>query len=150
MLQKKCNGDGQAKFLKERFCRPSARVIFGQHLASYASSAIDVSDGLYADLLKLLSASKLGGSIDIDTIPLSDAMRMTMTPETQIDLALAGGDDYELCFTSAAAFSDIEKLAKDCEVKVTRIGTVRPGTGLDCYQDGHVVGFVDKGYRHFE
>lgn len=148
-LRNKSTGDSNVNFLRHRFSRPNARVKFGQHLSKIASSAIDVSDGLYADLHKLLSASDLGGSIDIGNVPLSDAMRATMEPDKQSELALAGGDDYELCFTSAAAPSEIEKMGENNDVPVTRIGTVRPGAGLDCSRDGLPVEFMDKGYRHF-
>ncbi|MEQ9564059.1 MAG: thiamine-phosphate kinase, partial [Woeseiaceae bacterium] len=63
-----------AKELYRRFARPEARVQFSSGLAAFASAAIDVSDGLFADIEKLLVASAVGGRIDIDSLPLSASL----------------------------------------------------------------------------
>ena len=149
LLKNENSGTAHADYLRQRFCRPAARIDFGQSVVHLVSSAIDVSDGLYADLQKLLSASSLGGSIVVEKIPLSDALRATYEADRQIELALTGGDDYELCFTSGAALAEIEAAANACGLAVTRIGTTRADAGLDCQQGGKVMEFTDKGYRHF-
>ena len=79
-------------------CRAS-RVALGQALAGSVSAAIDVSDGLHDDLGRLLSASGLGAVIDLERLPLSPALVATF-PDDALTLGLAGGDDYELCFTA--------------------------------------------------
>lgn len=130
--------------LVARFARPSARVAYGQALSGVASAAIDVSDGLYADLRKLLSASGVGAEIDLAALPLSDALVDNFTGERQRSFALGGGDDYELCFTSPAAAPDPGVM------RVTAIGTVTANTDLVCRDGDEIVPFDDSGYRHFQ
>ena len=132
-------------YLSTRFLRPEARVIFGQQLVGAASAAIDVSDGLFADLSKLLEASKVGGILYLESLPISDALRQEYDAAQRRQLALSGGDDYEICFT---ADPDIDLPAGD--VQVTRIGMVVAGDALVCHLDGELVPYSDSGYRHFE
>lgn len=134
--------DQHDEFLVGRFLRPSARVATGRALRGNAHAAIDVSDGLVADLSKMLSASGVGGEIDIDNVPLSTALRDRFSADDQRRFALTGGDDYELCFTADAdAVSHIDG--------ITAIGRVIDGQGLTCRQNGEVVEIDDAGYRHF-
>ena len=137
------NGD-PIKELASRFSRPSARVDYGRKLVGVANAAIDVSDGLYADLNKVLIASGVGAEIDIDRLPISAALGTAFTIERQHSFALGGGDDYELCFTAAGELPDPGVMP------VTAIGTVTEATGLVCKLDGNVVPFDDSGYRHFQ
>jgi thiamine-monophosphate kinase len=135
----------EQEFLTRRFRHPIARVEFGGKLGGAATAAIDVSDGLYTDLEKLLSASGVGGVIDLECLPISAALRSTFDREAQRRLALSGGDDYELCFTADAA-----NLPDSGELMVTAIGKVRPGAGLECREAGKTVDYTDSGYRHFK
>ncbi len=137
------NGD-PVRELASRFARPSARVDYGQKLIGVADAAIDLSDGLYADLNKLLIASGVGAEIDIGRLPISDALAAAFTIERQHSFALGGGDDYELCFTASGELPDPGVMP------VTAIGTVTETTGLVCKLDGNVVPFDDSGYRHFQ
>lgn len=131
-------------FLLQRFLRPAARVDFGQSLVGVASAAIDLSDGLYADLQKLLSASGVGAQIDLDLLPLSDELRAIFDSKAQRRFALSGGDDYELCFTAP------EDASFDAgTLRVTRIGTITAGEKLVCRDAGGIVEYSDRGYRHF-
>ncbi|MDX1507190.1 MAG: thiamine-phosphate kinase [Woeseiaceae bacterium] len=130
--------------LVARFARPSARVAYGQALVGVATAAIDVSDGLYGDLRKLLSASGVGAEIDLGKLPVSDALAEHFTAERQRSYALGGGDDYELCFTAASPLPDPGVM------RVTAIGTVTGNTDLVCRLDGEIVPFDDSGYRHFQ
>jgi len=119
------------------------RITTGRALVGKANSAIDISDGLAGDLKKLLTASGVGGEIDIDKLPLSESLRERFTPDEQQQLALCGGDDYELCFTAAReAVKDIPGIAA--------IGAVRESTGLICRRNGEIVEVDDSGYRHFQ
>ena len=137
------NGD-PVRELVSRFARPSARVGYGQKLIGVAGAAIDLSDGLFADLNKLLIASGVGAEIDINRLPVSDALGAAFTIERQRSFALSGGDDYELCFTACGELPDPGVMP------VTAIGTVTQATGLVCKLDGKVVPFDDSGYRHFQ
>lgn len=132
-------------YLSARFLRPNARVDFGQSLVGAASAAIDVSDGLFADLSKLLTASNVGGVLDIETLPLSPELRESFDVETQRRFALSGGDDYELCFTAGP-----DSALPTTGTRVTRIGTVVAGDLLTCRLDGALVPYVDSGYLHFQ
>jgi thiamine-monophosphate kinase len=132
-------------YLSARFLRPSARIHYGQMLTGMASAAIDISDGLYADLSKLLSASGVGGILDVESLPLSDEALGLFDEQTLRRLALTGGDDYELCFTAHP-----DNTLPDSKVRVTKIGTVTEGNELQCKVNGVLVPYADSGYRHFE
>jgi thiamine-monophosphate kinase len=129
--------------LLDRFARPAARVSAGRALREHASAMIDLSDGLLGDVGKLVTASNAGAEIDLDKLPLSDALREHFPPEEQIRFALGGGDDYELCFTATGE-------VPDCGiVPVTAIGVVTAERGVVCTKSGSVVDLADPGYRHF-
>ncbi len=88
-----------ADYLLARHLRPMPRVLQGQALRDLATSAIDLSDGLISDLGHILKASGCGARIDLDAMPYSDAMLRQVDSEQALRWALAGGEDYELCFT---------------------------------------------------
>jgi thiamine-monophosphate kinase len=132
-------------YLSARFLRPNARVEFGRALVGAASAAIDVSDGLFADLGKLLAASKVGGTLNLEALPLSAELCAAFDIETQRRFALSGGDDYELCFTVAP-----DRSLPASDLLVTRIGTVVAGDQLTCRLNGELVPYEDSGYLHFQ
>jgi len=130
------------EFLVWRFLRPTARVATGRALVGKAHAAIDLSDGLVADLSKLLAASGLGAEINIEDVPLSTALLERFDRDSARQFALSGGDDYELCFTAPAdAVAGIDG--------ITAIGTVTANRGLVCRLEGEIVEVDDSGYRHF-
>ena len=133
------------EYLLSRFRRPTARVQFGMLLAGRASAAIDVSDGLYGDLQKLLTASRVGASIVLDRLPLSGALKANFDVAAQHHFALSGGDDYELCFTARP-----EDVPGTEDLQVTAIGTVTREMGIVCRDRGAKVQYEDSGYRHFQ
>lgn len=132
-------------FLTSRFLRPAARVSFGQALAGVASAAIDVSDGLLGDLHKLLTASGVAAEIDIERLPISDALSSHFDATAQRRFALLGGDDYELCFTAST-----DTLPAAHDLRVTAIGTITDGDKLICRDASGIVEFDHSGYRHFQ
>lgn len=136
-------------YLVSRFSRPRARVEAAQAIAPLASAAIDLSDGLFTDVGKLLSASNVSGKIEMKRLPLSSQLQSIMAPDDALRFALGGGDDYELCFTTAASEHDVKKIIGDLNVAVTRIGVVAAGEGLTCTSDGEPCDYHDDGYRHF-
>lgn len=138
-------GSGSADtFLVDRFLRPEARIAAGLELPGLASACIDVSDGLVGDLKKLLEASGVGAELDLEALPLSAAILETFGEVPARQYAATGGDDYELCFTSARAVP-----ATLGGVPVTAIGRITAGADLVCRSDGRVVEVDDSGYRHF-
>ncbi len=119
-----------------RFEYPTARVSLGQALRGLASACIDVSDGLYVDANRMLSASGCAGEIDAAELPLSaalrgEATRLGMNEQQARRLALSGGEDYELCFCVPPSRDTlIREVATRLGERVTRIGTVEAGHGL--------------------
>lgn len=132
------------EFLSARFLRPTARVAYGQSLSGVASAAIDVSDGLFGDLQKLLTASGVGGELDLEALPISQALQTAFDAAAQRKFALSGGDDYELCFTASV------DPGQSHDTQVTAIGRVTDGDKLVCMGENGVVDFQDSGYRHFQ
>ena len=137
-----------APALAGRLDRPEPRVAAGMALRGIATSAIDVSDGLAADLGHMLRASGAGAAVEAARLPLSAALLSAFGPERATDLALAGGDDYELAFTVPP---ERERLLAEAplEVPVTRIGTIERGSGLRCLGADGGPRPVPRGYEHF-
>lgn len=117
--------------LRSRLDRPLPRIAAGQALAGIAHAAIDVSDGLLADLGHVCKASSVGAEVDIDALPASPALLAGFEQVTRRELQAAGGDDYELCFTAAqAARPLIEKISNDLGLAMTSIGRIRAGDAV--------------------
>lgn len=131
--------------------QPQPRVALGLALRKLAHSCIDVSDGLLADLGHILKASNLGARLDLQSIPCLPALTMRKQ-ETQIQQAmLAGGDDYELCFTAPASVrKEIEALASSLNLHLTRIGATTAETGLQVTDGDKLIQTHQQGYNHFE
>ncbi len=138
----------EARALIERLHRPRPRVALGLGLRGLASAAVDVSDGLLADAGHIAARSRVGLEINADGVPLSPALR-AVAGETALDIALNGGDDYELCFT-APPDRDAQLLAAaaSAAVAVTPTGEVVRGAGAFARDRGGR-SVRHGGYRHF-
>ncbi len=123
--------------------------MLGAALSSIAHAAIDLSDGLYTDLEKLLFASGVAGSLELTDIPLSAQLTNLIDDEDALRFALSGGDDYELCFTAGVADDRIQEVSDRSGVTITRVGQVTKGSGLKCLRNGDEYDYQDAGYRHF-
>jgi len=143
--------------LRRRLDFPQPRIEAGLALRGCASAAIDISDGLLADLGHLLAGDRLGASLRIDALPRSEsflaAMRM-LDPERRnlyYELPLSAGDDYELCFTVAEqASSGLEARLAGLPGGCRWIGTVEAVPGIRCvHDDGASYRPERTGYRHF-
>jgi thiamine-monophosphate kinase len=136
--------------LRARLDRPEPRVRVGLALRGIATAAIDVSDGLAADLGHVLTASEVGATLEVTRLPLSPALRDAVDPGTAARLALGGGDDYEICFTApAATAAEIDRLARDLGCPVARIGTIEARQGLRCVAADGTPMPIPAGYQHF-
>ena len=133
-----------------RLHRPSPRIALGMALRGVATSAIDISDGLQADLGHILDASRAGAKLDPGLLPLSKALKQL--PEAQAwEIALTAGDDYELCFTLPAAVPETEIKRLSSITPVQYIGQVIAEAGINWQQsDGSVFTPAGTGYRHFQ
>ena len=129
--------------LEQRFLRPTPRLEVGKALVGRATAAIDISDGLVGDLNKILVASNVGADLDIESLPISEALASYFDPDQCRRFALTGGDDYELCFTA----SDVDVVQMS---GITRIGTVNDSERLTCRLNNDIVEVDDSGYRHFK
>jgi thiamine-monophosphate kinase len=137
-------------FLANRFCRPSARVSLGQALTGLATAAIDISDGLYSDLHKLIDKSQVAATIETELIPVSPQLINGSNGDEALQYALTGGEDYELCFTIRPIDEQtVIMRAQLCGVPITRIGVIQTGSGLNCTRAGKHFDFDHGGYRHF-
>ena len=131
------------------FQYPVPRLDLGKALCGIANSAIDISDGLLPDLQHVLRDSGgLGALIEADKIPLFDEACSAFGSERAIELALTGGDDYELCFTvSPSRRKTVVDLERACGVRLTSIGVVTESAGLEV--SGFKTGTVPlAGYEH--
>jgi thiamine-monophosphate kinase len=116
--------------------QPQPRVALGLALRGVATSAIDVSDGLYGDLSHILRRSAVGATIDVDALPCSKVLA-AQAPELRREYALAGGDDYELAFTAPPAQRDaVHAAARRAGIAVHCIGRIEAQSGLRL-TDGH-------------
>jgi len=130
---------------------PTPRVALGIALRGIAHSAIDVSDGLLADLGHILEASAVGAELDFAAVPIPDVARAYLHEPVARDCVLAGGDDYELCFTAAPEQREAVLAAGVAGgVSVTRIGTITQARGLVVRgADGQPLQIEKTGYDHF-
>ena len=143
-----------SRWLHDRFEYPTPRVALGGALRGVASACIDLSDGLLADLPRLAAASHCGAVLDLDRLPLSDALKAeagrTAPGEAAWQRALIGGEDYELCFTAPpAAAPALAAIAERCDVPLTRCGRMRQTAGLELRNAGAVIQFSHSPFGHF-
>ena len=140
--------EDEALALVDRYRKPRPRLALGKALRGLASAAIDVSDGLVADLGHILETSGVGATIDASLLPLSPAG--CGVPGAR-EAALTGGDDYELLFTAPAARrAEVAALSAPCGVEVTRIGSIRQAPGLEVVDAAGQPVTVDRaGWTHF-
>ena len=120
-------------------------------LRGLASSAIDVSDGLIADLSHILDMSQVNAVVNIESIPTSDAMQASLDFNQQLPFILSYGDDYELIFTvpdSNKSMLDIK--LRQYGVDATCIGQIKSGDGqIELLHNGEKFDFKQQGFEHF-
>jgi thiamine-monophosphate kinase len=137
--------------LLARYQSPIPRLATAMALRGIASSAIDISDGLLADLDHISERSGLGMDIQLQRLPLSPALLANFNLAQARQLALAGGDDYEVCFTAAIAQRQaIMHIATITGVPISLIGEVTDGRQVQVLDaDGRVMPVTHRGYGHF-
>ena len=130
---------------------PTPRVELGIALRGIATSAIDISDGLLGDLGHILERSRVGATLDFAALPTLPVVQAYLQESVARDCVLAGGDDYELCFTAPAGKRDaVEAAARSAGVTATRVGRITAEPGLAVIgPDGQPLHFDKTGYDHF-
>ena len=144
------------RFLIGRHIRPTARIVEGRWLSAqgWATSAIDISDGLSGDLRHICEESRVGAEITLSALPISPACHSyaKSTNQNPVTLALAGGEDYELLFTvPARQRTRFERATAVQHLHVTWIGTITPArSGLHMImQNGRRHRLPSTSYEHF-
>jgi thiamine-monophosphate kinase len=139
-----------AKYLRDAFVHPVPRIAEGQVMVRHGiTTAIDISDGLLADLRHICEASRVGARVYINRLPIHETVRASYG-EKAVALALAGGEDYELLFTGR--LEAIERLKEEISCPVTGIGEVTAGEpGKIDLRDarGNPVKISQTGWSHF-
>ncbi len=131
------------------YAEPTPRLELGQRLRGLASAAIDISDGLVADLKHLLDSSSVGARLDLSRLPLAPELRTCFSEAESCGFGLNGGDDYELCFTaSPEQHSEIVSLSEELGLALTPIGTVSDTPGVICDESNQ--NLTATGYEHFK
>ena len=142
--------ENDKQYLYTRLERPTPRVTIGQDLLGLASSAIDISDGLLADLGHILEKSSLGARLDLTKLPISQVLAKTNRKKAET-FALQSGDDYELCFTVPPQhFAKMEQQFKGI---CTRIGMITDDDGIYFINENdELINLNTKkaGYDHFK
>ncbi len=137
-----------------QYYRAEPPLEFSTGLPGVASAAIDLSDGLAADLGHVLQASGASAELDVGALPLSAALQATYSREVAEAYALTGGDDYQLCFTASAAQREtICALAAEHNIRCSRVGRVAAGAGLNLVREGAPIDLThynNMGYLHFQ
>jgi thiamine-monophosphate kinase len=144
-------------FLADRFHLPQPRVALGMALVGDerpvpAHAALDVSDGLVADLGHICNASGVAAVIEAVAVPLSDAARAALSDDPALlTTILTGGDDYELVFTAPSeAAATLAELSRSLDLPITEIGRIEGGAGVRVIDaDGRDLALPDGGYHHF-
>ncbi|MGD9117807.1 MAG: thiamine-phosphate kinase [Dehalococcoidia bacterium] len=134
--------------LKDAFLHPTPRLAEGLLLAEQGvKTAIDISDGLVADLNRICQASGVGALIEVGRVPIESAVKTAFSDEA-LELALSGGEDYELLFTASKEI--IERVKKAASVPVTTIGEITAGKGVSLVdKEGKPFELKKAGWEHF-
>ena len=121
----------------------------GNKITNIASSAIDISDGLYGDVENLIKKNNIGAFIDSKLIPFTNKTKKLIKRKVvSVDELLSSGDDYEIMFTSKAKnASKIKRLGKKNNIKITRIGEIVRQNGI--YLDNKKIKMIKKSFDHF-
>ncbi len=138
-----------------RYRLPRPRMELGNRLLEQkiSNTAMDVSDGLLADLTHITSSSKVGAVLYEEDLPFSKAFNALMVENKDLktELAVTGGDDYELLFTANhQSREEIANLSNSLSLKLSRIGAIVEGEGISLLRkNGDTFSITRTGWKHF-
>lgn len=136
--------------VNQRLNYPKPRVLAGQTLREYATSAIDLSDGLMSDLTHICQASNVGVNLVLDDLPVSEVLMEALGQEEAYEVALKGGDDYELLFTVAEEHKvGMETTLSNAGMKVTCIGQLNATGKITTTLNNKAIQLNVSGFEHF-
>ncbi len=137
-------------YLRDSFLRPLPRIAEGQLLVEQGvTTAIDISDGLLSDLRQICKASQVSARVEVDRLPVQSMVRDNFGKRA-LELALSGGEDYELLFTAGAEV--INKVRGEAPCPVTMIGEItagKPGEVSLFDTNGNPFNLREAGWEHF-
>jgi thiamine-monophosphate kinase len=149
MLTKKLKLEAEATArFRQAFFKPTPLLAEGQLLLKQGvKTAIDISDGLVADLNQICKASRVSARIDTERVPV-EPMVKAVFGERALELALTGGEDYELLFTAKAEV--IARIKKAAPCPISAIGEITAGQGVTVVdRQGNPVDLAKSGWEHF-
>jgi len=130
------------------YLRPEPCIELGEALLPIATSCIDISDGLSADLNHILLASKVGAKIQHPTVPFTQSVLNHVRQIGDVFWPYSTGDDYQLCFTVPPSL-DLSAIEKKISGQITKIGVIEKGNELKVIQGNGEQQVLNKGYEHF-
>ena len=153
LLQQHLAADDNHAWLIDRLNRPEPRVALGMKVSSFCRCAIDISDGLAADLGHILEASQCGATVNIDKLPLSRQLVEYSKGRDAVDwdMVLAGGDDFELCLLVATENErNLMQVSSELALPLTCIGVIEQHGSLNIVDESGGRYLLDRaGYEHF-
>lgn len=135
----------QKKLADAAYYFPEPQFELVRQVRAYASAALDISDGLLADLGHICVASQLGAELDLDKLPIAP-LAQDAGAERALQLATSGGDDYQLCFTVP---EQQVNAVTALQLPITAIGRLTAERGVHCTYGGHPWQPQQAGYQHF-
>ena len=143
----------EVDYLLHRYHRPTPRIEFASMVQEYLNSAIDISDGLIADLEHIALSSHVGIELDMECLPISKSLEFMCSKEKVLEYAGTGGDDYELAFTTNVdTFKLVKEIGQKINLNISAIGKVVTGNSVVCRNASEICSSLNgfqKGYRHF-
>lgn len=129
---------------------PQPRMALGLALLGVANSCIDISDGLVGDLGHILRTSGVGAALNLEAVPCLPFVSTALDLPVMQHALLAGGDDYELCFTAPSnQYEHIHGISKSLGLPLARIGQITNAADLHVYYQNNLLSLVAEGYDHF-
>jgi thiamine-monophosphate kinase len=126
-------------------------VEVGRALIEIATAAIDVSDGVAADLNHILEMSGAGAHLDVEKLPLSECFPAVFNQVGGWVQPLTAGDDYELLFTAPEeSHAKLQQIAAEYNCSITCIGQIEEQSGLRCCSESKLLEIQNLGYEHFK
>ena len=142
----------EADYFVNKFYKPDIQIKLAEKLLQFSNSSIDISDGLFDDIEKLINKQKLKYRISLDKIPISKSLHLLIKRSkiNKINL-ISNGDDYQVLFTANKSKSRIiKKISKNLSIKITKIGEILPSFQKSKIIDkkGNIIALKNKGYIH--
>ena len=149
MITNKKKYQHEFQLLKKYLHLPIPRIDIGIDISKFASSCIDISDGIAKDLYNIIVSSKCGADIFIDKIPTHKLVKKVIPSKLYYEALIGGGEDYELCFTANKKYrKQIDKISKKYSLPITKIGIITKNK-LRYFDDDKQVNLSLTGFDHF-